>query len=40
MLSCPLSRTQLSTANVNNVGSTTLFNPVKQQAHNFYACMN
>jgi hypothetical protein len=23
---------------VNNVGRTTLFNPVKQQAHNFYAC--
>jgi hypothetical protein len=25
-------------ASVNNVGSTTLFNPVKQGAHNFYAC--
>ena len=23
---------------MNNVGSITLFNPVKQRAHNFYAC--
>ena len=23
---------------VNNVGRTTLFNPVEQRAHNFYAC--
>jgi hypothetical protein len=23
---------------VNNVGRATLFNPVEQQAHNFYAC--
>ena len=24
---------------VNNLDGTTLFNPLKQQAHNFYACM-
>ena len=42
-------RTNSSTANRTNskpnkirsqMGSTTLFNPVKQLAHNFYACLD
>ena len=37
-IATPNSGSTILLTSVNNVGRTTLFNPVKQQAHNFYAC--